>query len=108
MQFKKSKDNILAFILDTPLEILEEIRQKAKQRRLEQNLTQEGLAVRSGVSLGSIKRFERTGKISLKSLLDIALVIDALSDFKTIFEAPEPISLFNVKEPKKRQRGKIN
>ena len=49
---------------------MQEIAERAKFRRLEQNLTQEGLALRSGVSLGSIKRFERSGEISLKSLME--------------------------------------
>ena len=100
-------DNILTFILDTPKEIMKDIAAKAKQLRLEQNLTQEGLAVRSGVSLGSIKRFEHSGEISLKSLLDIALVLGRLSDFENIFAPSKLESLFNQKEPKSRQRGTI-
>ena len=61
--------------LDIPSEILLIIAKQARELRLEKNLTQEGLAKRSGVSLASIKRFERLGKISLESLLEIALVL---------------------------------
>ena len=53
-------DNILSFILKSQQEVMQEIAERAKFKRLEQNLTQEGLALRSGVSLGSIKRFERS------------------------------------------------
>jgi transcriptional regulator with XRE-family HTH domain len=46
------------------------------QKRLDKNPTQEGLAKRSGVSLGSLKRFESSGHISLESLLKLALVLE--------------------------------
>ena len=55
-----------------------------KARRLALNLTQKGLAERSGLSLGSLKRFERTGLIALDSLLRLALVLDCLEDFDQI------------------------
>jgi len=45
------------------------------------------LAKRSGVSLGSIKRFELTGQISLESLLKLAHVLNRLNDFELIFKS---------------------
>lgn len=53
----------MTFILKSPQEVMKEIAERVKAIRLEQNLTQEGLSLRSGVSLGSVKRFERTGEI---------------------------------------------
>ena len=96
-------------MLKTPDEVLLEIANRAKQKRLSLNLTQSGLADRSGVSLPSLKRFEKTGLISLKSLLDIALVLGCLSDFENLFKTDDNItSLFaEKKEPKKRKRGQI-
>lgn len=60
-----------------------------RQFRLAQNLTQKGLALRSGVSLGSIKRFEASGEISLSSQLDIAMALGCLRDFESLFALPE-------------------
>src|SRR3977135_3088095 len=74
-------NNILAINLKTPHDVQLEIAGRFKARRLAMNLTQEGLAARSGVSWSSLKRFERTGMIALDSLLKIALVLDCLSDF---------------------------
>ena len=71
----------MSFTLKSQQEVMQEIAERAKLKRLEQNLTQEGLALRSGVSLGSIKRFERSGEISLKSLIDIALALDVWKTF---------------------------
>ncbi len=98
----------MSFILKSQQEVMQEIAERAKLKRLEQNLTQEGLALRSGVSLGSIKRFERTGEISLKSLIDIALALGCLEDFSALFVDNAPRgSLFENKEEKKRKRGSI-
>jgi transcriptional regulator with XRE-family HTH domain len=81
--------NILSIILKTPHEILLQISANFKELRLEQKLTQEGLANRSGVSWGSVKRFESSGQISLQSLLKISLVLGALDQFEELGKQPE-------------------
>jgi len=102
---------MLPLNLDTPETLLPQIAKRAQARRLALNLTQAGLAARSGVSLGSIKKFERTGQIALASLLQLALVLDALEEFKTLFpEQPRlPSTLDEIlQQPKKPQRGRIH
>lgn len=96
------------FILKSPQEIMADIAKRAKELRLSQNLTQEGLSLRSGVSLGTLKRFEKSGEISIKSLIDIANALGCLSDFEQLFQNnTTATSLFDVKETKVRQRGAI-
>ena len=70
--------------LKTPRDVQQELATRLKARRLSRNLTQQGLAERSGVSWGSLKRFEKTGLIALDSLLRLALVLDCLDDFDHI------------------------
>lgn len=77
-------NNILDFV-KTPREIELEIAKKARQRRKEAKLTQEELARKSGVSLGSLKRFENKGKISMESLIKIAAALDYQEDFLNLF-----------------------
>lgn len=79
-------------ILKLPSEILSEIAQKARKKRKAKRLTQQEIAQKSGVSFGSIKRFESTGKISLESLLKIALVLDSLEDFDHLFKPSTPVN----------------
>ena len=74
----------MSIILQTPQEVLHELRERFKSRRLLLNYTQEGLAKRAGMSWSSLKRFERTGQISFESLLKIALVLGCLDDFNVI------------------------
>lgn len=98
----------MSIMLKTPNEVMLEMALKAKAARLKCNLSQNGVAERSGVSLGSLKRFEKTGQISLESLLKIALSLNCLKDFENIFTpATGAVSLFSGKEgaAKQRRRG---
>jgi len=83
---------------------------RAKDRRLMMNLSQEGLARRAGISTGTIKRFEKTGHVSIDSLLKIALVLEALDEFEAVFKpkirAPASIDEL-IETPHKPQRGRL-
>lgn len=102
-------DNIMIVILKTPVEVMQDLSKKAKERRLSLNLSQEGVCLRSGVSLGSLKRFETSGQISLESLLKLAHALNCLSDFEQVFRMmPDRGSLFGKsKEAPKRRRGRL-
>jgi len=75
---------MLSFLPKTPNDIMQELKLKFKKRRKQLKLTQNDLATRSGVSLGSIKRFESIEQISLESLLKLAFVLECLEDFSTV------------------------
>ncbi len=68
-----------------PSDILKSTAQNVSLLRKEKSLTQQELAEKSGVSYGSIKRFERFGKISFESLLKIAEALGRLDEFETLF-----------------------
>jgi len=99
----------MSFFMTTPHEAAQTIADQMRQKRLSLNLSQKSLSERSGVSFSVIKKFERTGKISLESLLKIALILNALEDFKDIFK-PKPLeqmpSLDALLTEKKRKRGR--
>lgn len=88
--------NMKFFILKTPYEASIKIAEKAKAARKYMKLTQQQLSDKSGVSLGSLKRFERTGEISLSSLLKIAPVLDSLKEFERLFDKPEYTSIEEI------------
>nr|WP_321306920.1 helix-turn-helix transcriptional regulator [uncultured Sphaerochaeta sp.] len=54
------------------------IAQNLKERRLQMNLTQEGLSARSGVPLATLRKFEQQGVISFESLLKLMMVLGML------------------------------
>ena len=76
----------------TPLEICVSLAERHKKLRKKLSLTQAEMAERSGVSLGSLKRFENTGKISLESLLKLAHLIGRLEDFDTVFQPGDDLN----------------
>jgi transcriptional regulator with XRE-family HTH domain len=92
--------------LKTPQELRLDIAARTQARRLLLNISQKELAARSGVSLSSVKRFETTGKISLNSLLALALVLDDLEAFAALFSPPRPENLFTAQAPTSRKRAR--
>ncbi|MBK3517379.1 helix-turn-helix domain-containing protein [Carboxylicivirga marina] len=72
-------------ISSTPDSVSKELASRHKALRKQLKLTQTDLADRAGVSLGSLKRFETSGQISLESLLKLANLLNRLSDFDSIF-----------------------
>ena len=71
--------------LKTWTEINNNIAQKIVRLRKRKKITQKQLAARSGVSLGSLKRFEQSGEISLQSLTKIAIALDVENELEDLF-----------------------
>ena len=94
--------NMNFFNLKNPYDVSIKIAEKAKAARKYMKLTQQQLSDKSGVSLGSLKRFERTGEIFLSSLLKIALVLDSLKKFERLFDKPEYTSIEEILNDKNR------
>lgn len=87
------------------------IAERVRKNRLELNLTQKALALRAGISFASLRRFENSGEISLRSLIMIAIALDATDEFLLLFTAKkyrtiDDILVQNSKKTKKR--GRIN
>ena len=80
---------MLSFLPKNPKNIMDELRAKFKERRKVMGYTQTECATRSGVSLGSLKRFESSGQISLESLLKLAFVLECLGYFDGVCELKE-------------------
>jgi transcriptional regulator with XRE-family HTH domain len=66
-----------------------ELAENHKKLRKQKGLSQSELAERSGVSLGSLKRFETKGQVSLESLLKLVFVLGRLADFETVLKPME-------------------
>ena len=92
-----------------PHEVATHIAHKMQAKRLSFNFSQKTLSDRSGVSFGVIKKFERTGKISLESFLKLALVLDFLKKLKELFDEPASETFKSLDELLKdntRKRGR--
>lgn len=103
-------DTIIPIEVETPQDVASRIAARVKARRLELNLTQEGLCRRAGIKLATYRKFERSGLISLKGLLHIAFALNALDDFNILFATRKYESIDDVinHNSPKRLRGKRN
>lgn len=63
---------MVSVTLTTPGEMQHKAAASLRARRLALNLSQNTLSQKSGVSYGVLKKFERTGQISLESFLKLA------------------------------------
>ncbi|MCE2407070.1 MAG: hypothetical protein J4G19_06165 [Pseudomonadales bacterium] len=75
-----------------------------------QNLTQAGLAARSGVPLGTLKKFEHSGSISLVSFVRLLVALDEQHGLERLLESNDReatldqlLSTSNV-----RKRGRLS
>jgi transcriptional regulator with XRE-family HTH domain len=90
----------------SPGDLVRDTAQKARARRLAANLSQEGLAARAGMSVASLKRFERTGQIAFGSLVRLAFALGAETEFDALFPRAKYASIDDVlREPRIRKRG---
>ena len=99
---------MISFNMMSSEESAQVLAKRAKARRLAQNLTQEGLAKRSGVALGTLKKFEGSGQVSLVSFLKLAVALGDEAALEKLLLEPKFETLDDVLEAaSKPQRGRI-
>ena len=74
-----------ALVWETAEELDQKLAQRVRNIRKRRSISQEKLAKMSGVSFGSVKRFETTGQISLLSLTKIAMALDMADELRNLF-----------------------
>lgn len=94
----------------TPKEAQQQVALTMRQHRIDTGLTQEVLAQKSSVPVSSLRKFERTGKISLESLLKLAVVLGLLEGLveslkpKPILSSLDEMIAADKKKPRQRAR----
>lgn len=74
-----------ALIWETAEELDQKLAGRIRNIWKRRSISQQKLANMSGVSYGSIKRFETTGQISLVSLTRIAMALGIADELRNIF-----------------------
>ena len=91
-----------------PSDVAEDLAIRLRARRLARNLTQEGLARRSGVALGTLKRFESSGAVSLVSFIRLVVALGEEAGLERLLADGEFETLEQVlSEPRTRKRGRF-
>ena len=75
----------MIYTWETAEEINSKLAARVRAIRRRKKISQENLAEMSGVSHGSIKRFESSGQISLLSLTKIAIALGIADEIRALF-----------------------
>ena len=95
--------NMFEFLEATPVEINQGIAARVRAVRNRRKISQIKLSEKSGVSLGSVKRFESTGEISLLSLTKLAIALDIQQELKQLFSNVPYLSLEEIENERSQQ-----
>jgi transcriptional regulator with XRE-family HTH domain len=84
----------------TDEEILSEFGKMLRQRRINDNLTQQELAAAVGISKYQISEIERTGKTSLATLLAISRKFGLLQQLLSVYETSNltPMQKYEIEQ----------
>ena len=97
--------------LNTPEGIERRLADRVRAQRLRRGWKQSTLAERSGISLPTIRRYERTGRTSLGNLLRLCHALGRLDEFADLLKPPAAASLAELEAQStvttqpKRKRG---
>lgn len=96
--YQKSYGNNLYSMSDSAL--VEQLCSGIKQMRLNQNISQDELAIRSGLNRVTISRMESGRSISLLTLIQTLRALDKLDLLKVFFAETEisPMKLLEIQE----------
>ena len=79
-----------------PGEVMREVAAREKALRKARHLTQDQLAEKAGVSLGSFRRFEQTGQVSFESLVALSFALGCELELDALFAKPAYSSIEEV------------
>ncbi len=115
MEINSNSNNILSvldsFTLDNSDDIMMQVAENFRKRRVEKNITRQRMAQLSGVPLSTLARFEQRGLIAFESLIKLAMSLGYTSEIKALFSAPkfdtmEELDLIRQKSNDKRAYAK--
>ncbi|MDE7410798.1 MAG: helix-turn-helix domain-containing protein [Paramuribaculum sp.] len=88
-----NSNNILSildnFTFDNPDDIMMQVAEDFRKRRVEKNITRQRVAELSGVPLSTVARFEQKGLIGFESLIKLAMTLGYTSEIKNLFDTPK-------------------
>ena len=90
-------------------ELMQQLAERLKARRLEKGLSRPALAEISGVPAPTIARFEQQHAISMRQYMDLAIALGYADQFQVLMQ--EPIyktmeELETIKQNQHRKRGR--
>ena len=79
---------VMIYTFDTPSDIAVKLAQKMKSIRKRRKITQKQMAARSNVSYATLRKFEKTGLISLESFIKLTMELGLTQELSNLFSTP--------------------
>lgn len=92
--------------LHNPNDIVHLLADRVRAERLRRQWKQETLAERSGVSLPTIRRYERTGRTSTENLLKLCHALGRLDEFAELLKPPPASSIAELEQRSSTSAGR--
>jgi transcriptional regulator with XRE-family HTH domain len=98
----------LDFKLATSDEIVRTLGLRLRAQRLARSITQDELASRAGVALGSVKKLESTGNTTLRTFIGVVQALALVDELETVFALKPQASIAEMEraETATRQRAR--
>ena len=84
------------YMWDTPSDIAKRLAGKIRMIRKRKGITQQQLAGRSNVSYATLRKFEKTGQISLESFIKLTIELGVAQEINGLFSDPIYTSIEEV------------
>ena len=84
------------YLWDTPTDVAMRLASRLKSIRKRKKITQNELAGRSNVSYATLRKFEKTGQISLESFIKLAMELGVIQELNSLFTEPVYTSIEEV------------
>ena len=76
------------YLWDTPSDVAKRLAYKIRKIRKQKKITQRELSGRSNVSYATLRKFEKTGQISLESLIKLTMELGVVNEINELFANP--------------------
>ena len=86
----------MSYLWDTPSDVALKLAGKIKEIRRRKKITQKELAGRSNVSYATLRKFEKTGQISLESFIKLTMELGLIQEINNLFTEPVYSSIEEV------------
>jgi len=84
------------YLWDTPSDVTLRLANRLKSIRKRKKITQKQLAGRSNVSYATLRKFEKTGRISLESFVKLTMELGVIQEINDLFTEPVYSSIDEV------------
>ena len=84
------------YIWDTPSDVAKRLASRIRAIRKRKKITQKELAGRSNVSYATLRKFEKTGQISLESFIKLTMELGVIREINDLFTEPVYSSIEEV------------